>query len=58
MFDTYLRHAFSLASARRVHFPNVVEHDKKSYIDQCLFDAEQEAPKAAADLLVPTLDRK
>ena len=58
VFDTYMRHAFSLASARRVHFDNIVEHAKRNYIDQCLFDVEQEARKAAADLLVPMLDRK
>ena len=57
VFDTYMRHAFSLASTRHVHFDNIVEHSRKSYIERCLFDVEQEARRAAADLLVPALDR-
>jgi NAD(P)H dehydrogenase (quinone) len=58
VFDTYLRHAFSMASARRVHFSNIVENTKKAYIEECLFDVEQEAGKVAADLTLPLLDRK
>jgi NAD(P)H dehydrogenase (quinone) len=51
VFDTYLCHAFSLASAQRVHFPNIVEGTKKGYVEQCLFDVEQEARKACAKLV-------
>ena len=58
VFDTYIRHAFSLASARHVHFPTIVENSKKSYIDECLFEVEEEAREAAAALLLPSLDRK
>lgn len=58
VFDTYMRHAFSLRSAHRVHFSNIVENVKKSYAEQCLSDVEQEARKAAADLVLPSLDSK
>lgn len=58
VFDTYLRHAFSMASARRVHFSNIVENTKKAYVEECLFVVEQEVGKVAADLTLPVLDKK
>lgn len=53
VFDTYLRHAFSLASAHRVHFSNIIADTSKYYVEQCLFDVEQEARKACARLIHP-----
>jgi len=53
VFDTYLCHAFSLASAHRVHFSNVVANTSKRYVEQCLFDVEQEAQKVCARWVDP-----
>lgn len=51
VFDTYLRHAFSLANARRVHFSNIVTGVDENYARECLFEVEQAARKICAALL-------
>lgn len=55
VFDTYLRRAFSMAGAHRVHFSNIVENTKKAYVDECLFEVERQARQVAAPLVVAAL---
>lgn len=51
VFDTYLRHAFSLANAQRVHFSNIAPGADENYVRECLFEVEQAARKICAGLL-------
>ncbi|MCI4592477.1 NAD(P)H-dependent oxidoreductase [Sphingobium sp. BYY-5] len=43
LYDTYMRHAFSLEATEHIHFDAIAEGLKKMFVDQNLFQVEEAA---------------